>query len=131
MARRLRVSHAGAIYHLINCGNYQRDVFASDGAARSSLATVDEACRRFGWGVHAYAVMINHYHLAVETPQANLSEGMHWLHSTYATWFNCFRCERGHLFPERAILVEKLCCGFATIFISFGGTRGWFSRKTC
>ena len=107
-AYRLRVNYAGALYHLINRGNYRRDVFASDGAARSFLATVDEVCRRYGWRVHAYVVMKNHYHLAVETPQANLSEGMHWLQSTYATRFNRFRRERGHLFQGRyqAILVE-------------------------
>jgi hypothetical protein len=52
--------------------------------------------------------MRNHYHLALETPRANLVEGMHWLQSTFATRFNRFRDERGHLFQGRyqAILVE-------------------------
>ena len=95
MARRLRISFAGALYHLINRGNYRCDVFATDAAARAFLITIDETCRRFGWRVHAYVIMSNHYHLAVQTPQANLSEGMHWLQSTYATRFNRFRGERG------------------------------------
>src|SRR5687767_4648663 len=80
MARRLRVSFASALYHVINRGNYRRDVFATDGAARAFLTTIDETCRRLGWRVCAYVVMSTHYHLAVQTPQANLSEGMHWLH---------------------------------------------------
>jgi hypothetical protein len=59
--------------------------------------------------VHAYVVMRNHYHLAVETPQPNLVEGMHWLQSTLATRFNRFRKERGHLFQGRyqSLLIEN------------------------
>src|SRR4051812_20734411 len=52
--------------------------------------------------------MRNHYHLAIETPKANLGEGMHWLQGTVAVRFNRFRNERGHLFQGRyqAILLE-------------------------
>ena len=52
--------------------------------------------------------MGNHFHLALETPRANLVEGMHWLQSTFATRFNRFRREHGHLFQGtyRAKLVE-------------------------
>jgi hypothetical protein len=59
--------------------------------------------------VHAYVVMRNHYHLAVETPQPNLVEGMHWLQSTLATRFNRFRRENGHLFQGRyqSLLIEN------------------------
>ena len=45
--------------------------------------------------------MPNHYHIALETPVANLAEGMHWLQGTFATRFNRFRSERGHLFQGR------------------------------
>jgi hypothetical protein len=44
--------------------------------------------------------------LAVETPEANLVEGMHWLQSTFATRFNRFRQERGHLFQGRYQALE-------------------------
>lgn len=58
--------------------------------------------------MHGHVVMSNHYHLAVETPRANLVEGMHWLQSTFATRFNRLRQARGHLFQGRyqALLVE-------------------------
>jgi putative transposase len=54
--------------------------------------------------------MRNHYHLAVETPEPNLVAGMHWLQSSFATRFNRFRDERGHVFQGRyqALLVENL-----------------------
>ena len=58
--------------------------------------------------MHGYVVMRNHYHLALETPEPNLVEGMQWLQSTYANRFNRFRGERGHVFQGRyqAIAVE-------------------------
>lgn len=108
MARKLRIQFPGAIYHLINRGNYRRDLFTSAGEAQAFLETVREAQRLMGWRMHAYVLMRNHYHLAVETPEPNLVEGMHWLQSTWATRFNRFRQERGHLFQGRyqSLLVE-------------------------
>lgn len=53
--------------------------------------------------------MTNHFHLVVQTPEANLSRGMHWLNGKYAAWFNRRHKRWGHLFGGRfkAILVEK------------------------
>jgi len=108
VARKLRLQFPGAIYHVINRGNYRRDVFESAGAAMAFEECLFEACEQAGWRLSAYVIMRNHFHLAVETPRANLVEGMHWLQSTFATRFNRFRNERGHLFQSRykAILVE-------------------------
>jgi len=108
MARRVRIQYEGARYHVINHGNYRRDVFGTVGAAQAFLAAVGEACERHAWRVHAFVVMRNHYHLALETPSPNLVAGMHWLQGTFATRFNRFRTERGHLFQGRyqALLVE-------------------------
>ena len=101
MARKLRLEYPGAIYHVINRGNYRRDVFETVGAAQSFVQTLEEAVALYGWRLQAYALMSNHFHLVVETPQPNLTEGMHWLMSTTATRFNRFRQERGHLFQGR------------------------------
>lgn len=101
MARRLRIQFSGAIYHVINRGNYRRDLFATRGAARSFEHTLGEACVRHGWLVHAFATMRNHFHVALTTPHPNLTEGMHWLQTTFALRFNRFRSESGHLFQGR------------------------------
>jgi REP element-mobilizing transposase RayT len=108
MPRRIRVEYEGALYHVINRGNYRRDVFATAGAATAFETTLEEACERHGWLVHAYVVMRNHYHVALETPRPNLVDGMHWLQGTFATRFNRYRVEHGHLFQGRyrALLVE-------------------------
>ncbi len=109
MARRLRIQYAHALYHIINRGNYRRDLFSASGTARAFSTLLGEACERHRWRLHAYVVMRNHYHLALETPAPNLVEGMHWLQSTFGTRFNRFRSERGHLFQGRyqALLVEN------------------------
>lgn len=108
MARKLRIQFPGAVYHVINRGNYRRDLFVSPGEAQAFLDTVREARDLMGWRVHAYALMRNHYHFALETPEPNLVEGMHWLQSTWATRFNRFRQEHGHLFQGRyqSLLIE-------------------------
>ncbi len=101
MARKVRLKFPGALYHIINRGNYRHDVFGTVGAADAFVTVLGEACGRYDWRVHAYVVMPNHYHLALETPAGNLVEGMHWLQGTFATRFNRFRSERGHLFQGR------------------------------
>ena len=108
MARKLRIEFPGAIYHIINRGNYRRDLFLTAGEAAAFVATLQEAVQRYGWKLHAYVLMRNHYHLALETPEPNLKDGMHWLQSTFSTRFNRLRKEQGHLFQGRyqSLLVE-------------------------
>jgi REP element-mobilizing transposase RayT len=101
MARSLRIQYEGSLYHVINRGNYRSDIYATEGAAQSFLATVLEAVSRHGWRLHAYVIMQNHYHLAIETPRANLVEGMRRLQSTAAARFNRYRKEHGHVFQGR------------------------------
>jgi REP element-mobilizing transposase RayT len=43
---------------------------------------------RFGWIVHAYTLMTNHFHLLIETPHAGLSRGMQQMLTKYAQTFN-------------------------------------------
>lgn len=109
MARKLRIEYPGALYHVINRGNYRRDLFETTGAAKAFEETMLEACARWRWRLQAHVVMRNHYHLAVETPEANLVGGMHWLQSTFSTRFNRYREENGHLFQGRyrALLIEN------------------------
>jgi putative transposase len=101
MARRIRIQFPGAMYHIINRGNYRRDLFETTGAAMGFERAVGEARQAFAWHIHAFAIMRNHFHLALTTPFPNLVEGMHWLQTTFAARFNRFRSENGHLFQGR------------------------------
>jgi hypothetical protein len=69
-----------SLYHIINRGNYRRPVFGSVGAAQAFESALWEAVQLHGWRVHAYVLMTNHYHLALETPQPPLGPGMPSIH---------------------------------------------------
>lgn len=101
MARPLRFEGEGALYHVINRGNYRSDIFRTVGAKEAFLECLGQACEKSGWVLHAWCLMSNHYHLALETPAGNLVEGMQWLQATFAVRFNRMRKERGHLFQGR------------------------------
>ena len=47
------------------------------------MPPVQATCQKTDWQVHAYCFMSNRFHVVLETPNANLVEGMHWLLSTY------------------------------------------------
>lgn len=112
MARPLRVEFAGACYHVINRGNYRRNLFSEDGAAQSFEIALGQAAERYRWRIHAYVVMRNHFHLAVELTEPNLSEGMRWLQATWARRFNNYRRIVGKPFQGRfkALLVQPGHC---------------------
>jgi putative transposase len=110
MPRKPRREFPGAMYHVINRGNYRAWAFRDEKTKAAFETCIFEACVRSGWVLHAFVVMGNHYHLAVETAQGNLVAGMQWLQATFANRFNRMRDERGHLFQGRykALPVEDL-----------------------
>jgi putative transposase len=107
MARPLRIEFEGGCYHVINRGNYRRELFLGKGAAEAFERVLGEAATRFGWRVHAYVVMSNHFHLAIELGEPNLSEGMKWLQGTWIRRYNALRRLVGRPFQGRykALLV--------------------------
>ena len=78
------------------------------------LKTLAEACQKTGWQVHAYCLMSNHYHLVVETPNANLVAGMEPPQSTYTIRLNNRHKLIGHVLSGRykAQLVEGSSNGY-------------------
>ena len=101
MARQVRIEFEGAIYHVMGRGNNGSGIFFGKKGCEKFLDTLDEACQRTGWIVHAFVLMGNHYHLLIETPEANLVDGMKWLQGTYTQRVNAWRGRRGHLFQGR------------------------------
>ena len=101
MARKLRIEYPGAIYHLMNRGDRREPIFKDETDRQGFLDTLGEACAKTGWQVHAYVLMLNHFHLVIETPQPNLVAGMKWLLGTYTSRFNRRHKLFGHLFSGR------------------------------
>ena len=56
---------------------------------------------RYGWKVHVWILLDNHFHLLVETTQPELSRGMQRLNGLYAMRFNRRYDRCGHLFQNR------------------------------
>jgi putative transposase len=114
MARQLRVQYEGAIYHLMSRGDRREEVFRDDVDRKSFLQALGAACEKTGWQTHAYCLMANHFHLVIETPRANLVEGMKWLLSTYTMRFNRRHTLSGHLFAGRykSLLVDGATPGY-------------------
>jgi REP element-mobilizing transposase RayT len=109
MARPLRVEFPGALYHVTSRGNAREPVYADDADREAFLDELVETRGRFGWRLHAYCLMGNHYHLVLGTPEANLSRGMRQLNGVYTQRFNRRHQRVGHLFQGRfkAIVVER------------------------
>jgi len=109
MARPLRIEFAGALYHVTSRGDGQEDIYLDDRDRKSFLDVLSGVCKRFNWVVHAYCLMSNHYHLLVETPDSNLSQGMRQLNGVFTQQFNRHHGRVGHVFQGRykAILVQK------------------------
>ena len=114
MPRKLRVEYPGAIYHVMNRGDRREPIFKDDADRKAFLATLGEVCVKTGWQVHALCLMPNHFHLVVETPQANLVAGMKWFLGTYTARFNRRHKLFGHLFSGRykALIVESSGNGY-------------------
>ncbi|MEK6802083.1 MAG: transposase [Nitrospirota bacterium] len=109
MARPLRLSFPGAVYHVTSRGNARHDIVADDRDRSQWLSLLAHVVDRYGWICHAYCLMDNHYHLLIETPKPNLSLGMRQLNGRYTQAYNLRHEQVGHVFQGRftAILVEK------------------------
>lgn len=109
MARPLRIELSGGLYHVTSRGDGREDIYFSDADRRAWLELFGNVCGRFNWVCHAYCQMTNHYHVVVETPEANLAQGMRQLNGVYTQYVNRAHGRFGHVFQGRykAILVEK------------------------
>lgn len=109
MTRPLRLEFPGALYHVTARGNRRNAIYRDDADRRAWLDTLGLVCRRHRFVVHSFCQMTNHFHLLVETPDANLSLGMRHLNGAYSQYFNRRHGLAGHVLQGRykAILVQK------------------------
>lgn len=101
MARPLRITFPGAFYHVTSRGNERKNIYKSKRDREKFLEYLGVAHERYGAIIHAYCLMTNHYHLLIETPDANLPQIMKHINSSYSTYFNVKRKRFGHLFQGR------------------------------
>src|ERR1035441_8955000 len=87
MPRAMRVEYPGAIYHVMDRDDRRENIFVDDVDRQDFLKTLAEAGQKTGWQLHAGCLMGNHFHLVLETPNANLVAGMRWFLSAYTIRF--------------------------------------------
>ena len=108
MARPLRIQYPDAYYHVMNRGNRGEAIFITDSDRVTFLDALAESCETYQIKLIGYVFMSNHFHLLVQTPQANLSEFMRHFLVTYTVRFNRRNARTGHIFQGRfkSLLVE-------------------------
>ncbi|MEN8208767.1 MAG: transposase [Candidatus Fermentibacteria bacterium] len=109
MTRQLRTEFPGALYHVYSRGNNKKPIFLENGDRYKFLSILNKAVRKYSYLCYGYCIMGTHFHLMLETPDGNISRGMHILHSSYAQYFNRRHGCVGHVFQGRyhSILVQR------------------------
>jgi len=108
MARKPRIHLPGGLYHVILRGNGGQPIFFKDDDRYRFYLLLQEGTCRYGYRVHAFCLMTNHVHLALQTGDIPLSRGMQNLSFRHTRWINWREKRTGHLFQGRykAVLVD-------------------------
>jgi REP element-mobilizing transposase RayT len=108
MARKPRVHHPTALYHVIMRGNARQNIFFGDEDRCRFYLLLQEGLERYGHRIHAFCLMTNHIHLVIQVGEVSLSRIMQNLTFRYTRWVNWRQGRSGHLFQGRfkAIMVD-------------------------
>lgn len=108
MARPLRIQFPEAWYHVMNRGRGGEPVFLENEDYEAFIDLLKELVAVYNVRVVAYCLMSNHYHLLIQTPDANLSRAMRHLNGVYTQRFNRTHACDGQLFRGRykSVLVD-------------------------
>jgi putative transposase len=108
MARKPRVHYPGALYHVIMRGNARQDIFFDDEDRIRFYLLIQEGTERYDHRIHAFCLMSNHIHLAIQVGKVSLSRIMQNITFRYTKWVNWRQQRSGHLFQGRykAVLVD-------------------------
>ncbi|WP_205631617.1 transposase [Collimonas pratensis] len=112
MSRPLRLELAGGVYHITSRGDRREDIYIDDQDRLLWLEIFGQVCKRYNWNCYAWCQMSNHYHIVLETADANLSR-----HAT--TQWDLYAKRESQAWPGRACLSGALQ--------SYSGRKGQLS----
>ncbi len=101
MSRPLRIQYPGAWYHVMNRGRRSENIFYDDKDRNTFLDLLQETSGLWNIRISAYCLMPNHYHILVQTPDANISRSMRHINGVYTQRFNSRHECDGQLFRGR------------------------------
>lgn len=96
-----RIFFENAHYHITDRGNDKKPIFSDREDRLHYLELLGRIKKDFILKLPAYALMTNHIHLYLVTPQANLGQAMFALNNEYSHYFNKRHGNTGHLFEGR------------------------------
>ncbi len=88
MSRPLRIEYPGAWYHIMNRGGRYEAIFEDKIDYSVFLELLQETIEIFQITVSAFCPMQTHYHLLIQTPEANISRSMRHINGVYTQRFN-------------------------------------------
>lgn len=108
MSRPLRIQYPDAWYHVMNRGRRGENIFEVKQDYNAFINLLKELVEDYHINVAAYCLMPNHYHLLIQTPEANLSRSMRHLNGVYTQSYNRYHHCDGQLFRGRykSILID-------------------------
>ncbi|MBN1665150.1 MAG: transposase [Deltaproteobacteria bacterium] len=109
MARPLRIQYPDAWYHVMNRGQSRSQIFCSPGDYQTFIKLLQDSSSMWKVRIAAYCLMSNHYHLLLQTPEANLSRCMRHINGVYTQYFNRLYKTDGPLFRGRykSIVIDQ------------------------
>jgi len=108
MSRPLRIQYPDAWYHVMNRGRRGEEIFEGKKDYNAFIDLLKDVVEDYNVNIAAYCLMSNHYHLLIQTPEANISRSMRHLNGVYTQRYNRFHNCDGQLFRGRykCILID-------------------------
>ena len=101
MARKPRIHYPGALYHLIVKGNAGNPIFFDDVDRCRFCFLLQEGIERFGHRIHAFSLLSNHVHMAIQVRDIPLSRIVQNFSFRHSQWINRRTEQSGHVFQGR------------------------------
>ena len=108
MSRPLRIEYSDAWYHVMSRARLGQGAFPAREDYHSFIDLLKDTTEMFNMRVAAYCLMTTHYHLLIQTPDANLSRCMRHINGVYTQRYNARNGCDGTLFRGRykSILID-------------------------
>ena len=87
-ARPIRIAYENASDHVVSRGRRRQCIFPAEAYYHAFLETLAEAHERFGFVIHGYCLMGNHYHHLLQTSRGNLGRAMRHINGVYTQRYN-------------------------------------------
>ncbi len=97
----MRIQFPGAIYHVTVRGNGRERIFVDRADRERFLKRLSDSVDVYSVRVYLFCLMTNHFHLLVETPDANISRFMQSVLTGYTVYYNLRHRHSGHVMQGR------------------------------